>query len=243
MTPLGWATLGVLALYMLAFAGLGRLTAHKAERPVWLFGRAQGVDRAAAWGSRVALALALAGPVVLAASPGLAAFNLLAGMGRPILTLAGHLLAVAGALLAAAAQAGMGVSRRVGVVADQVELPVTGALHGLSRNLAFLGQRALLTGVTLALPSVATLLAAVLFALAARTQVAAKERVLGDALEEPYRTCLARVPRWLPCRAPGTGPTKDATDPAPTDCLSRRRWAGPRCPRATGRRAAAGRRA
>lgn len=220
MPPLGWATLGVLLLYLGAFAGLGRLAARAAGRPVWLLGAAQGSDRLAALAFRAAFALALLGPLAAAAwpSPGLLARGTPAG-----LALAGHLLAVAGAMLAVAAQASMGASWRVGVREGATGALVTGGLFDLSRNPTFVGQGALLAGVAIALPSVPTVLAVLLFGLAAHLQVRSEERTLAAALGEPYRATLARVPRWLglPRRGPQAQP-----DPATPPGVDRHR-AGP----------------
>lgn len=194
MTLLGWATLGVLALYLLALAGLGRLAARAAGRPVWLFGRAQGRDRLAALAFRTAFALALLGPLVGAAWPGSGPLGWV--VPAPLL-LGGHLVAVAGALLALAAQASMGASWRVGVQEGATGALVTGGLFDLSRNPTFVGQGVLLAGMALALPSLATGLAVVLFVFAARTQVVSEERALAAALGEPYRAYQNQVPRWL----------------------------------------------
>ncbi len=194
VTLLGWATLGVLALYLLGFAGLGRLAARAAGRPVWLFGRAQGRDRLAALTFRAAFVLALLGPLVGAARPGPGPL----GWAPPTpVMLGGHLLAVAGAMLAFAAQVSMGTSWRVGVQEGATGALVTGGLFDLSRNPTFVGQGVLLAGFALALPSLATGLAVVLFAFAARTQVRSEERALALALGEPYRAYQSRVPRWL----------------------------------------------
>jgi protein-S-isoprenylcysteine O-methyltransferase Ste14 len=91
----------------------------------------------------------------------------------------------------------MGASWRVGVQDGAAGALVTGGLFDLSRNPTFVGQGALLAGVALALPSVSTVFAVLLFGLAASLQVRSEERTLATALGEPYRVYLARVPRWL----------------------------------------------
>ena len=113
------------------------------------------------------------------------------------LAIVGHLIAVAGAMLAVAAQAAMGTSWRVGVQKGATGALVMGGLFDLSRNPTFVGQGGLLAGVALALPSWPTVLALLLFALAAHLQVRSEERALEAALGEPYRAYRARVPRWL----------------------------------------------
>ena len=69
LTPFGWAGLAVLALYLAAFFWAGALAARAAGRSIWLFGRATGRDRLAAFGFRAAFALALFGPLVGLALP------------------------------------------------------------------------------------------------------------------------------------------------------------------------------
>lgn len=194
MPVLGWATLGVLVIYLVAFVGLGWLAARAARRSVWVFGAARGLDRLAALAFRAAFALALLGPLAAAAWPGPDPSVQRTPAG---LALAGHLLAVSGAMLAVAAQASMGASWRVGVQKGATGALVTGGLFDLSRNPTFVGQGALLAGVALALPSVPTMLAVLLFGLAAHLQVQSEERVLAAALGGRYRAYLARVPRWL----------------------------------------------
>lgn len=212
MTLLGWATWGVLVLYLGAFAGLGRLAARAAGRPVWLFGAAQGSDRLAALAFRAAFALALLGPLAGAAWPGPGPL----GWGAPAaLVLAGHFVAVAGAALALAAQASMGASWRVGVQEGATGALVTGGLFALSRNPTFVGQGGLLAGAALALPSWPTVLAVLLFTLAANLQVRSEERTLAVALGESYRAYLARTPRWLGPPRPAAGGAM-VTTPGPT---------------------------
>lgn len=197
MALLGWATLGVLVIYLVAFAGAGRLAARAAGRPVWPFGAAQGTDLLAALAFRTAFVLALMGPLALATISALATLDPIWPPRHPALGLAGHLIAVAGAVLAWAAQVSMGASWRVGVQEGATGVLVTGGLFDLSRNPTFVGQGALLAGVALALPSVPTVLAVILFALAAHLQVRSEERMLAAALGWPYEAYLARVPRWV----------------------------------------------
>lgn len=197
VTALGWATWGVLAFYLLAFAGAGRLAARAAGRSIWLFGQAQGRERLAASVFRLAFAAALLGPLALLAWPQLQSLDPFHGAAVLPVMVVGHLIAVAGSLLAFAAQASMGASWRVGVREDAVGALVTDGLHGLSRNPTFLGQGLLLVGTALALPSIPTVLGALLFWFAARSQVASEECVLSGALGDAYRAYAARVPRWI----------------------------------------------
>lgn len=134
-SSLAWTTLGVLLLYLAAFAALGRLASRAARRPVWLFGTARGSDLLAALAFRAAFVLAVIGSLAAAAWPGLWLWE----VSTP-LAVAGHLIAIAGALLAVAAQAAMGMSWRVGVQAGAIGALVTGGLFDLSRNPTFVGQ-------------------------------------------------------------------------------------------------------
>ena len=195
---LAWATFSVLILYLLAFAVLGRLASRAAGRPVWLFGAARGTDRLAALAFRAAFVLAVLGSFAAAAWPELWLWR-----APTPLAIVGHLIAIAGALLAVAAQAAMGMSWRVGVQKGATGALVTGGLFDLSRNPTFVGQGGLLAGVALALPSCPTVLALLLFALAAHLQVRSEERTLEAALGEPYRAYRARAPRWLGRSAAG----------------------------------------
>lgn len=202
MTVLGLATISLIPLYLAVLALGSGLAAQAAGRPVWLLGREGNGWRAS--GYRTALALAFFGPLLQVAVPGLhEADPLWREAGGPLGGVPGHLLAVAGALLAVAGQAAMGASWRVGVAEDATGALVTEGPFRLSRNPVFVGQVALLVGVALAVPSAPGLFAALVFAGAARAQVAAEERLL-DARHGPgFRAYHARVPRWLGPLGPG----------------------------------------
>ncbi|MBL3675843.1 hypothetical protein JL111_20560 [Paracoccus sp. KCTC 42845] len=101
----GWIGLGIMAMYLGAFAWGTAEAARVAGQPVWLFGRARGTERVAAFGFRLAFALALLGPLIWLVFPALRRLNpLWAEEPYQILGIAGVLLAVAGAMLAFAAQ-------------------------------------------------------------------------------------------------------------------------------------------
>lgn len=198
MMPLGWVTFGILCVYLGAFFGASALASQAAGRSVWLFAGVRGAERRAAVGFRVAFAVTLCGPPVLAALPALAAFDPLWNGGASLVpALAGHFLAVAGAMLAFAAQASMGASWRVGVAEHSVGPLVTGGLYEVSRNPVFAGQLLLFLGVAVALPSLPTAFAALIFWLSACSQISSEERILADRIGDPYRAYVARVPRWL----------------------------------------------
>ena len=174
------------------------LAAQAAGRPVWLFARATGRDRLAAIGFRAAFGLAFFGPLLWLAVP---AFHKVDPLwtegGAVILGLTGVFVAGLGAMVAFAAQMSMGSSWRVGVVGGETGDLVSGGLYRFSRNPTFVGQVALLAGVALAVPSVPTLFAPILFFWSARTQVRSEEAALRTAIGPDYDRYAASVPRWI----------------------------------------------
>ena len=198
MTILGFATLGVLALYLALFFLASSWAARAAGRSVWLFGRATGRDCLAALGFRAAFALVLLGPLLQAAVPAFRNIGPLWSVpGSALWSVPGHCLAIAGAMLAWAGQVAMGASWRVGVAEDAVEELVTEGLYRLSRNPVFAGQLMLLAGVALASPAFPTALAVLLFWLSARGQIQTEEQILEARYWQVYRAYRARVPRWI----------------------------------------------
>jgi protein-S-isoprenylcysteine O-methyltransferase Ste14 len=194
----GWIGIGIMALYLGAFAWGTVKAARVAGRPVWLFGRAHGAERFAALGFRLAFALALLGPLLWLVFPALRKLDpLWAEEPYQVLGIAGVLLAGAGATLGLAAQVSMGASWRVGVLKGASGSLVTGGLFRLSRNPTFVGQGLLLTGMALAIPSVTTLVAVILFVTSASAQFRAEERVLLSDHDAEYRRWSTQVPRWI----------------------------------------------
>lgn len=198
----GWIALGIVALYLTFFAWGTVEAARVVERKVWLFGRARGTERLAALGFRLAFALALLGPLLWLIFPALHKLDLFWTEGRhhPV-GVAGVLLAVAGAMIAFAAQMSMGASWRVGVQEGESGALVTGGLFRFSRNPTFVGQALLLAGMALAIPSLPTFLAVVLFVLSASVQIRVEERVLLAAHGAAYRRWSAQAPRWIGLRS------------------------------------------
>ena len=107
------------------------------------------------------------------------------------------LVAGLGAMVAFAAQMSMGSSWRVGVVGGETGDLVSGGLYRFSRNPTFVGQVMLLMGIALAIPSLPTFLAVVLFVTSASVQIRTEERVLLAAHGAAYRRWSAQVPRWI----------------------------------------------
>ncbi|WP_136685852.1 methyltransferase family protein [Falsirhodobacter xinxiangensis] len=186
-------SLGILAAYLLLFA-LGTTEVTRVTgRSVWLFGRAKGVDRIAAFGFRAAFALAFLGGA-LVPQDGLSV---------------GPVVAAFGGMIAFASQMSMGSSWRVGAVAGETGELVTGGMFRHSRNPTFLGQALLLAGVATSIPSIPTVLAVLLFLASASIQVRSEERLL--AANETYNRWAAETPRWLP-----RGPLRSAVQKSAT---------------------------
>ena len=202
----GWIALGVVVLYLTFFAWGTVEAARVAGRPVWLFGQARGRERLAALGFRAAFVLAFFGPLLWLAWPALHKADPLWTEGRTVAAgLIGVFLAGVGAMVAFAAQMSMGASWRVGVVPGATGALVTGGLYRYSRNPTCVGQFALLAGVALAVSSLPTVVAPLVFLWSAVTQVRTEETALRAALGADYDRYTAAVPRWIGLRQ-GTAP-------------------------------------
>jgi protein-S-isoprenylcysteine O-methyltransferase Ste14 len=194
----GWAAVVVLAGYLMLFFWGSALAAQAAGQPVWLFARAKGRDRLAAIGFRLAFVLAFFGPLFWLALPVLHKADPFWTEGKALsLGLIGIFIAGLGAMVAFAAQMSMGASWRVGVVPGATGNLVSGGLYRISRNPTFVGQAALLAGVALAVPSLPTLIAPLLFLTSAATQIRSEEAALRDAMGPEYDRYAAAVPRWI----------------------------------------------
>ena len=201
MSGFGWAALALLFGYLALFFWGSAIAAQAAGKPVWLFARATGRDRLAAFGFRAAFILAFFGPLLWLALPMLHKTDPLWTEGiAPVLGLIGIFIAGLGAMVAFAAQMSMGTSWRVGVVSGATGDLVSGGLYQFSRNPTFVGQWALLTGVALTVPAVPTILAPILFVWSATTQVRSEETALRQALGSDYDRYAAAVPRWIGLR-------------------------------------------
>jgi protein-S-isoprenylcysteine O-methyltransferase Ste14 len=149
-------------------------------------------------GFRAAFALAFFGPLLWLAVPTLHKVDPLWTEGRAVIFgLIGVFVAGLGAMVAFAAQMSMGSSWRVGVISGETGDLVSGGLYRFSRNPTFVGQAALLAGVAMAVPSVPTILAPILFLWSASTQVRSEEAALRAAIGPDYDHYTASVPRWI----------------------------------------------
>ena len=201
----GWAALALLFGYLALFFWGSAIAAKASGRPVWLFGRATGRDRWAAFGFRAAFSLAFFGPHLWLVWPVLQLADPFWTVGTAVaLGMIGVFIAGVGAMVAFAAQMSMRTSWRVGVVTGATGDLVSGGLYRFSRNPTFVGQAALLAGVALAIPAVPTILAPLLFLWSAATQVRSEEAALRQALGADYERYAASVPRWIGLRRRGT---------------------------------------
>jgi len=200
----GWAAMALLFGYLALFLWGSAEAARAAGRPVWLFAQATGRDRLAAFGFRAAFALAVFGPLLWLALPALHKSDPLWTEGKALaLGVVGIFIAGLGAMVAFAAQMSMGTSWRVGVASGATGNLVSGGLYRFSRNPTFVGQAALLAGGALAVPSVPTILAPLLFLWSASVQIRSEEAVLRQSLGQEYERYAASVPRWIGLRRMG----------------------------------------
>ncbi len=198
ISAFGWAALAILFGYLALFFWGGAVAAQSAGRSVWLFSRAKGRDRLAALGFRAAFVLAFFGPLLWLTLGPLHKLDPFWTEGRAvILGLAGVFVTGLGAMVAFAAQMSMGSSWRVGVVSGETGDLVSGGLYRFTRNPTFVGQAGLLAGVAMAVPSLPTLLALILFLWSARTQVISEEAALRTAIGPDYERYCKSVPRWI----------------------------------------------
>ena len=198
MSGLSWAALALLFGYLALFFWGSADAAQAAGKPVWLFARATGRDRLAAFGFRAAFLLAFFGPLLWLALPMLHKLDPFRIEGKALtLGVVGIFIAGLGAMVAFAAQMSMGASWRVGVVDGETGDLVTGGLYRFSRNPTFVGQFALLAGIALAVPAVPTILAPILFLWSAATQVRSEEAALRRSSGSDYDRYAASVPRWI----------------------------------------------
>lgn len=197
----GSAVLPLLGAYLFLLFWGSAVAARQARRPVWLFGQAKGGDRLAAFGFRAAFVLALLGPSIWLFMPAMGDLDPLWSSQKPVwIGVAGRFIASLGAMLAFAAQMSMAASWRIGVAKGANGVLVTAGLFGFSRNPTFVGQFFLLVGTALALPSIPTSLAALLFAGSAVMQVRSEERELQRTLGTAYDSYCRAVPRWIGIR-------------------------------------------
>jgi len=192
-----WVALGHLSLYLALFYWGGMMAERAAGRSIWLSSQSSGPERIAILGFRIAFALPLAFPVAIYLVPPLANLDPLTDYTSPLFGFAGQFIAAVGMTIAFASQMAMGASWRVGVSEGATGELVVGGLYSISRNPTFVGHLILLTGVAIAVPSLATLAAVALYWMSVRFQITREEKILAKSLGEPYQKYLASTPRWF----------------------------------------------
>lgn len=185
------------SVYLSLFFAMSAVAANSAGRSVWLFRSASGRDKATAIGFRLAFALSVIYLFISVAVPELTAADPLLTLYGIVFGAAGFTVAVAGAMIAFAAQVSMGASWRVGVKDDALGALISGGLYDFSRNPTFVGQGMLLAGSAVAAPSLAALIAFALFSWSAFAQVDSEEAALSRLHGQSYADYCRRVPRWL----------------------------------------------
>ncbi|MEY9213263.1 isoprenylcysteine carboxylmethyltransferase family protein [Thermobifida halotolerans] len=147
------------------------------------------------WGTVLfvgALVLGLAAPV--AGLLGLPGADLPTAVGA-----SGAVLMLLGLVLVLLSQATMGASWRIGVEETERTELVTHGVFAFARNPIFTGMGVLLTGQVLAVPSVLSAVALLVFAAAVQVQVrAVEEPYLLRTHGAAYRDYAARTGRFLP---------------------------------------------
>jgi protein-S-isoprenylcysteine O-methyltransferase Ste14 len=153
-----------------------------------------------------ATALFALAPVFMAAGPvaAIAGLDAVRLLDRPVIAGIGLVLALAGIVGAALAQADMGVSWRFGIdPAERTNLVTTGAFT-VVRNPVYTAVVVVSVGLALMVPNVVSLVAAALVVLAIQVQVrVVEEPHLARTHGAAYTAYAARVGRFLP--GVGTG--------------------------------------
>lgn len=183
----------IFAAYLVAFLALTRGVSRTGVNP-WLFARGGGIQAVTGWTFRLAFVLILAFPLIHVLAPGLA---LRVDPWPPPVAIAGAALAASGGGLALWAQAHMGASWRIGAAEGRLGVLVADGPFAWSRNPVFVGQIALVWGLSLASGDALVAALATAVTLAALVQASVEERVLLSSLGREYRDYSARVPRWL----------------------------------------------
>ena len=141
-------------------------------------------------GIPVLLAALSAGLPVEAAGP-------LTWLDRPALKIASWAMLAASLVWVVIAQAQMGISWRIGIDARSRPPLVRSGVFSISRNPIFLGMRAALLGLFLALPNAATLTILIAGEILIQVQVRLEEAYLGKIHGAEYRRYTEEVRRWI----------------------------------------------
>jgi len=208
MSPLEVASYGIAVGYVAGFLALTFALARSSDQPVWLFEKGSRGQFLPALLFRLSFAGAVLWPLSATILANAFSADPLSGLfSGKAPDLIGFALVLAGACLALFAQGYMGNSWRIGAAEHHVGRIVDGGPFAYSRNPVFVGQALLFGGLFIAKPSLvqAALTASAFYAIA--LQVRIEERVLLEALGEPYRAYCARVGRWIGYQSHQSGKT------------------------------------
>ncbi|MEV0453851.1 cation diffusion facilitator family transporter [Catellatospora methionotrophica] len=150
----------------------------------------------ATWWAKVAFVAAL---VLSLTAPAAALLGLPVLAVPAAVTVAGGVLALAGAAMVAVAQSGMGASWRVGVDPGEHTELVVGGLFRLSRNPIFTAMLAVAAGTVLLVPGIISVAALFVLLVAVQLQVrVVEEPYLLSVHGQAYRRYTQRVGRFVP---------------------------------------------
>ena len=116
---------------------------------------------------------------------------------QPSLAWFGAVLGFAGALLAATAQFGMGLSWRIGVPRNETNALVTRGLYRLSRNPIYLGMLISLAGIFFVAPNALTLSLCAVGFLVMSVQIRSEEEFLREKHGAAFDAYQAATRRWI----------------------------------------------
>lgn len=193
----GVAAIGHLCLFIALFFWGSAMAARAAGRSIWLFDKSKGHEKLAIIGFRLAFTLPILCLLLFQFAPEMAKYDPLMSYSSLFLGFTGQFIAATGVAISFAAQMAMGASWRVGVVEGETGPLVSEGLFAYSRNPTFLGHLILLIGVAIAVPSIVTLLAAILYGVLAKYQALQEEAVLLKTLGKEYSSYMRQTPRWF----------------------------------------------
>jgi protein-S-isoprenylcysteine O-methyltransferase Ste14 len=195
----GYAAIGLIWAYVIAFLLLTAMTSQRNGRSVWLFGKGSERQGLPAFLFRVAFILGASYPPLSIWLGGTSEANASESTDPVVLTvsLPGLAMMLVGATFALYAQHHMGASWRIGAASGQLGDIVNTGPFAISRNPVFVGQVLLFAGVLLVFPTIVQLVIAITLIVAVRLQVRIEERVLACQLGDAYRAYQGQVRRWL----------------------------------------------
>lgn len=206
MSALELAAYGVAVAYVAGFLVLSFAVARSSDQPVWLFDKRSPGQFVPALLFRLSFSGAVLWPFgATFFSSAFPADPLSGGLSGYAPDAIGLAFVAAGACFALIGQDYMGNSWRIGAAEGHVGSIVDSGPFAISRNPVFVGQAILFIGLFITKPNLvqAILTGSALCAIV--LQVRIEERVLVQALGEPYRAYCRRVARWIGYRSTQSG--------------------------------------